>query len=109
MQWQDASGIQSWFFPRSDIPKDIRSGKPAPSTWSKPNAEMLFNTGCSTRYFSDLRIIINLTFCGRWAGSAQSWSRTGIKDTSCASFVQNNPSAFDEAYWDINSIKVYQL
>jgi hypothetical protein len=30
------------------------------------------------------------------------------KAPTCQSFVQNNPSAFAEAYWSINSLQVYQ-
>jgi hypothetical protein len=30
------------------------------------------------------------------------------KATTCQDFVQNNPSAFADAYWSVNSLKVYQ-
>jgi hypothetical protein len=30
------------------------------------------------------------------------------KAITCQAFVQNNPSAFTDAYWSVNSLKVYQ-
>jgi hypothetical protein len=37
------------------------------------------------------------------------WKNTGCGQySSCQNFVQYNPSAFSEAYWQFNSIRVYQ-
>jgi hypothetical protein len=50
-----------------------------------------------------------MTFCGDWAGNL--WYKDavcGSQAPSCQSFVQNNPSAFTDAYWLVNSLKVYQ-
>jgi hypothetical protein len=53
--------------------------------------------------------VFDTTFCGDWAGSV--WSGDAVcasEAPSCQSFVQNNPSAFTDAYWLVNSLKVYQ-
>src|SRR5271170_1477062 len=53
--------------------------------------------------------VFDTTFCGDWAGSV--WSGDAVcasQAPSCQSFVQNNPSAFTDAYWLVNSLKVYQ-
>lgn len=53
--------------------------------------------------------VFDTTFCGDWAGNV--WSGDAVcrsQAPSCQSFVQNNPSAFTEAYWLVNSLKFYQ-
>ncbi|KAF5344996.1 hypothetical protein D9756_011303 [Leucocoprinus leucothites] len=57
------------------------------------------------RHFSNHNIIINLTFCGDWAGAV--YGQSGCPST-CVDFVNNNPSAFSGAYFDFASIRVYQ-
>jgi hypothetical protein len=63
-----------------------------------------------------MSIIINTDFCGDWAGEVyadypncpQNQAISGSRDR-CVDFVGNNPQAFTEAYWDFNSIRVYQM
>ena len=50
------------------------------------------------------RIIINLTFCGDWAGSV--YNNDGCPG-SCIDRVNNNPSSFGEAYFNIANIDIY--
>jgi len=108
MQYED-SGVFIWFFPRNAIPSDIRGHNPNPASWGTPTAAFPFaGTGpgtCPRNSFSNHQIVIDNTFCGDWAGSV--FNQDGCSG-SCQSFVQNNPSAFNEAYWAINSIAVYQ-
>lgn len=100
-----SSGIKVWFFPRSSIPSDITSNAPNPDAWGTPMASFPFTAStCTTSYFQNLQIVINLTFCGDWAGSV--YGSSGCP-SSCTDYVQNNPGAFNEAYWRINSLKVY--
>jgi hypothetical protein len=124
-----SSSLKIWFFPRSSIPADITSGKPNPSGWSAPFAD--FETskgGCNIgNYFKKQTLvrgaegdggcavltktqIINIDFCGAEI-DADTWSGDSTcakKASSCTSFVAKNPSAFTEAYWLFNSIKLYQ-
>lgn len=53
-----------------------------------------------------MKIIINNTFCGDWGDSdfASSCPNLG----SCKDYVAYNPGMFSEAYWLINSIKIYE-
>jgi hypothetical protein len=53
-----------------------------------------------------------MTFCGAEAGG-KAWTdwtdcaaKTGV--ATCEEYVQKNPEAFSEAYWLVNSVKVYQ-
>ena len=102
--------ISIWFFPRSAIPSDISSSNPDPSNWGQPMAQ--FSQGCNIdQFFNNHQIVFDTTFCGDWAGDAGVWSSDAVcssKASTCQSFVQNNPSAFQDAYWSVNSLKVYQ-
>ena len=44
---------------------------------------------------------------GDWAGAVFSQDSSCSSKGSCQDYVQNTPSAFKEAYWTINSLKVY--
>ncbi|KAJ9615308.1 hypothetical protein H2200_001383 [Cladophialophora chaetospira] len=100
--------ISIWFFPRSAIPSDALSSNPNPENWGQPMAS--FAQGCDIdQYFNNHQIIFDNTFCGDWAGSV--WTTDAVcssKASTCQDFVQNNPSAFQDAYWSVNSLKVYQ-
>ncbi|THH13545.1 hypothetical protein EW146_g6682 [Bondarzewia mesenterica] len=64
------------------------------------------NTDCNfSTHFGPHNIIINLTFCGDWAGNA--YSSSGCPST-CVDYVNNNPSAFTNAYFEFSWIKVYE-
>ncbi|ORX60603.1 hypothetical protein DM01DRAFT_1300445 [Hesseltinella vesiculosa] len=104
-QWKDTTGIQVWFFPRRSIPSDITSGHPNPASWGKPTADFPFSK-CSSNHFSNLAITFDLDFCGVWAGAVYK-SQFHCPGT-CSDYVINQPKAFSEAYWNINSLKVYQ-
>jgi hypothetical protein len=103
-----SSAISMWFFPRSAIPSDITSGSPDPSNWGMPMAE--FSGGCDIdEHFMNQQIVFDTTFCGDWAGEV--WSSDPVcsqKASTCVDYVTNNPQDFTDAYWAINSLKVYQ-
>lgn len=53
--------------------------------------------------------VFDTTFCGDWAGSVWSQSNTcSALAPTCEDYVQNNPGAFAEAFWTVNSLRVYQ-
>ncbi|KAJ5893318.1 Endo-1-3(4)-beta-glucanase [Penicillium taxi] len=105
-EWTSA-GISIYFFPRSSIPADITAGSPDPTTWGTPAAS--FAGGCDIdSHFVNLQIVFDLTFCGDWAGDAWSSSSCASYADTCDNYVQNNPTAFADSYWGINSLKVYQ-
>jgi len=54
-------------------------------------------------------IVFDTTFCGDWAGSVWSSDATcSALASTCQDYVANNPGDFVDAYWLINSLKVYQ-
>jgi len=99
--------INIWYFANASIPSDISSGSPNPSGWGTPAAS--FSGDCDiSSHFSNLQIVFDITFCGDWAGDVWSSSSCSSYASTCDSYVQNNPSAFEGTYWSINSLKVYQ-
>jgi len=106
-QWT-SSVISIWFFPRAAIPSDISSGNPNPENWGLPTAS--FSGGCDMdEHIVNQQIVFDITFCGDWAGGVWSTeSSCSAKANTCQDYVQNNPSAFQDSYWSINSLKVYQ-
>jgi len=111
MEWT-SNHIQVWFFPRGTIPADITAGTPDPTTWALPQASFS-GTGCDIdKHFSQHQLVFDTTFCGDWAGNAAVWSASQCSKlpgaSTCAAYVGANPQAFEQAYWLINSVKVYQ-
>ncbi|KAE8210777.1 hypothetical protein CF327_g5395 [Tilletia walkeri] len=57
---------------------------------------------------ADHTIIINLTFCGQWAGAV--WSSDPVCSRlapTCDEYVRNNPHAFDNASFEFDYIRLY--
>ena len=100
--------IKIWFWPRGQIPADIASGTPNPSGWNSPQS--VFQGDCNIDdHFRDNNIIFDTTFCGAWSGEA--WKGSSCAQAhggDCNAFVRDNPQAFKEAFWSVNSLKVYQ-
>ncbi|KAJ7227882.1 glycoside hydrolase family 16 protein, partial [Mycena haematopus] len=102
--------ISVWFWSRNaaNVPASVRAGGTSvdTGTWGTPAANFP-NTDCNIAQFFDANnIIINLTFCGDWAGNANVYAASGCPST-CNSYVDNNPSAYVNAYFQFNSINIY--
>ncbi|KIW98599.1 uncharacterized protein Z519_00260 [Cladophialophora bantiana CBS 173.52] len=102
-----SDAISIWFFPRNSIPSDISSGSPDPSNWGLPQGQ--FAGACDIdEHVKDQQLVFDVTFCGDWAGQVWSTDATcSTQASTCQDFVQNNPSAFQDTYWLINSLRVY--
>ncbi|KAJ5485690.1 hypothetical protein N7539_005678 [Penicillium diatomitis] len=104
------AGIRVWFFPQGTAPSDIAysSPTPNPSQWGTALADFP-STECNIHsHFRNLSIIINIALCGDMA--AQPFYYKSLYDcpSTCTDFVANNPSDFQEAYWEFGSFKVFQ-
>lgn len=104
--------IAVWFFPRAAIPRDIAAGRPDPASWGPPSARFLGGQGCDIdSHFANNQLVFDTTFCGDWAGNPSVWASDAAcsaKAATCNDYVANNPADFRDAFWEINSIKVYQ-
>ncbi|TEB24537.1 hypothetical protein FA13DRAFT_1739094 [Coprinellus micaceus] len=103
--------IKVWFWTRSaaNVPASVKSGAKTvdPDTWGTPDAYFPGGQNCDIdKKFGPQHIIINLTFCGDWAGNANAYGAAGCPRT-CIDFVDNNPQEFKNAYFDIASLRTY--
>lgn len=64
----NTDGVTVWFFSRDEIPQDITSQNPDPTSWGTPTA-IFPSTGCdmATHFYSHT-IVLDTTICGDWAG-----------------------------------------
>ncbi|KAF7889742.1 uncharacterized protein EAF02_002157 [Botrytis sinoallii] len=111
MQWT-SDVIRMWNFGPDAIPADITAGTPDPSTWDLPAFTTEGGVCNIDGLFANHKIIFDTTFCGVYAGKTGFWQETTCYDAekypTCDSYVGANPEAYKEAYWLINSVKVYQ-
>ncbi|QKX59701.1 uncharacterized protein TRUGW13939_06841 [Talaromyces rugulosus] len=106
--------LKVWVFQRSDIPADITSGSPDPSGWGQPLLDLESTSGCDiASNFIDQSVIFNIDFCGANGAGGQEWTdwtdcSTKTETSTCNAYVAANPSVYEETYFSINSIKLYQ-
>ncbi|KAG6830732.1 hypothetical protein H0H92_015011 [Tricholoma furcatifolium] len=107
---RSSASIGIWFWPRNatNVPLEVRYGGLAvdPSLWGTRQAYFPSTSTCNIdEHFDGNNIIINLTFCGDWAGNV--YPGTSGCPSTCIDYVNDNPSAFVDAYFDFASIRVY--
>ena len=109
MEWRD-EGIRMWFFSRTSIPGDLASGNdssPDPSSWGTALADFP-STDCDiSTHFKNQSIIANIDLCGDWAGATSVYSTEDSCPGTCTEFVTSNATAFETAYWEWSSWRVY--
>jgi hypothetical protein len=118
MEWT-SDAVNVWFFAPDRVPKILlyENSIPDPETFGTPSAT--FSGPCSGSFgekFFNHSIIIDTTFCGGWAGGAFGNGASSCPTTneklsrteSCVDYVGRNPEAFKEAWWGINSLKVWE-
>ncbi|KAJ7832884.1 glycoside hydrolase family 16 protein, partial [Mycena olivaceomarginata] len=102
--------ISVWFWARDDptVPADVSAGGGSVDTdnWGTPSATFPSTTCDIEEHFAAHNILINLTFCGDWAGDASIYASAGCPST-CDDFVNTNPAAFVDAFFEFNAINVY--
>ena len=104
-----ASSIAVYFWSRAEgsVPSAVKSGSStiSSSSFGIPVAYFPSSSACDiSSHFGGNNIIFDLTFCGDWAGATFSSDGCG---SSCVDYVNNNPSAFQNAYWTVNAVRVY--
>lgn len=117
MKW-DTTGIAVYFFPRESIPADITAGIPLPDSWGQAQARWPAAACDPFKFFNNHHAIFDTTLCGDWAagvwnaagipGQEQSCAqRTGV--STCEAFIRTKGASMLEAYWEVTSVKIYQL
>ncbi|KAL4784452.1 concanavalin A-like lectin/glucanase domain-containing protein [Aspergillus varians] len=112
MEWQKEY-LKIWFFPRASIPASLTAGNPDTSSFGTPMAHLQGSCNFKER-FTHQKLILDTTFCGDWAGGVFGDGSCPLSDPSnptksCVNYVAQNPAEFKNAYWELNSIKIYQL
>ncbi|GAW19030.1 hypothetical protein ANO14919_085140 [Xylariales sp. No.14919] len=98
-------GIRMWQFGRDAIPTDITAKQPDPSSWGEAASDFP-NTDCNiASHFRNQSIIANIDLCGQYAGSV--YAQSGCP-SNCTDYVANNPSAFENAFWEFGAFEIYQ-
>ncbi|KAL4819584.1 endo-1,3(4)-beta-glucanase xgeA [Aspergillus spinulosporus] len=112
MEWQEKY-LKIWYFPRSSIPESLTAGTPDVSSFGTPMAHLQGSCNFKER-FTHQKLILDTTFCGDWAGGVFGDSGCPVSDPSdpmlsCKNYVAENPAVYKNAYWELNSIKIYQI
>ncbi|KAL2020879.1 hypothetical protein VTK56DRAFT_7870 [Thermocarpiscus australiensis] len=116
VEWTDTA-IRVWFFPRDSstaaqlTTTAATSSAPDPSTFGTPLAAFEGGASCPVdAHFANHNIVFNTAFCGDWAGKVWSADRTcAALAATCEDYVGANPQAFAQAFWVVNSVRVYQV
>ncbi|GAA6002533.1 hypothetical protein JCM10207_001166 [Rhodosporidiobolus poonsookiae] len=103
MVWDD-DGVKMFFFPRGEIPDDLTSDSPSPSSWGEPRAHWNSLSCDPEKYFTAQTIVINITLGGDWAGS------TYVQDGYSGDWktAVQDPSNYKTARWELNYVKVFE-
>ncbi|KDE04380.1 hypothetical protein MVLG_05172 [Microbotryum lychnidis-dioicae p1A1 Lamole] len=107
-----STGIKIWFFPRASVPSDLlvtnKNAQPDPSGWGLPAANYPSQPSCDiSTYFGPQQLTIDITLCGDWAGQAAVYSQTCTLKQSCYLDSVLNPSTYNTAYFELDSVRVY--
>ncbi|KZT38118.1 family 16 hypothetical endo-1,3(4)-beta-glucanase from glycoside hydrolase [Sistotremastrum suecicum HHB10207 ss-3] len=102
--------IKLWFWARNEggIPSDLSNDSASSvdtDNWGTPWAYFPTSSSCNlASHMGPQNIVINLTLCGDWAGAV--FGQDGCPG-DCVSYVNNNPTSFQQAYWDFAAVRTY--
>lgn len=117
MEWSDA-GIKAWYFPRGQIPQDIKDKNPNPWSWDAPDMYIAAD-GCNpSTYFQPQTLVVNSNICGTWPDGVWNTDNTYAgqdigscgaltKAATCRDYALGSAHDFKHAYWRIASFSVY--
>ncbi|WRT63876.1 uncharacterized protein IL334_000802 [Kwoniella shivajii] len=107
-------GFSFWFWPHNaaTAPTDITTGSQVvmESLWGTPIANFPTDQCDVSQQFDEHEIIINLTFGGVWGGADAQWTSSGCAGNvgwTPNDFIDKNPQAFTDAFWEIRSLRWY--
>lgn len=102
--------IKIWFFPRhSSTPLELALPSPIIETAVLGEPAAYYpNTQCDLdAKLTAHNIIFDITLCGDYAGNSAVYASSGCPG-DCVAYVNQNASAFANAYWDVAALRVYQ-
>ena len=127
LEWDPVNRhIRTWVFsPHGRVPSNLRDAlrtatnedvvtRVAPDTnqWGLPYGHFPIGEGtnCEAGHFRNMRLVINLAFCGTVAGNRyfMDCPKKHKKWKTCEEWVASNPDELKEAYWKIRGVYVYE-
>jgi len=104
------TGISVWFFNRSSIPTSISGNSSSVSTSDLGTPVANWPTGgCAIdTFFKAQNLIFDITLCGDAAGATSVFAQT-CSGSCYYDYVVGNGSAYDNAYFDVASVRVYSV
>ncbi|KAI0743871.1 concanavalin A-like lectin/glucanase domain-containing protein [Daedaleopsis nitida] len=110
----DTTGINIWFWSRSDIPDSVKSATDSvdPSSWGTPSAQYSADSCDMSKFFTPQQLVIDITLCGDWAGLGNVYQQTcGGDGTAQRCYLDNvindGSSKYADAYFEIGYIKAF--
>jgi hypothetical protein len=104
------TGLSIWFWSRPDVPSSLANNTIDTSTFGTPSASWPAS-GCNTpQFFQEQEIVIDITLCGYWAGQSSVIQETcpALEGTNtCYSTYVLSPDNYDNAYFEIASVKMF--
>jgi len=111
--WDPKAGhMRIWNWPKGLEPLDVVKKEPQPEQWGKPQFFFDLQENCEPEHFKNMKLVFDITFCGDRAGGTTFDAHCGHmvnENETCIDFVRTNFSAFDEAYWSVQVLDVYQM
>ncbi|KUI67187.1 hypothetical protein VM1G_02968 [Cytospora mali] len=104
--------IKMWAWHPEQVPSDVIQRAPDPSTWGMPGLIAGGSLCDIDRAFQNQSIVFNIDLCGVTAGEGSEWASECAEKTgynTCQRYVAANPGAFEEAWFGVRSIAVYNL
>ncbi|KAH9858403.1 concanavalin A-like lectin/glucanase domain-containing protein [Lenzites betulinus] len=109
----ESSGINIWFWTRKSVPDSVTNANTSidPTSWGTPSAAFASSSCDIDKFFGPQQMVIDITLCGAWAGVPADYQPTcggdGSQSACYVDNVINNGTNYDNAYFEISSIKAY--
>ncbi|TDL19676.1 hypothetical protein BD410DRAFT_791798 [Rickenella mellea] len=102
------TGISVWFFSRQSVPSTLQNNASTldTSTLGLPVANWPTASCAINQYFAPQRLIFDITLCGDFAGQSSVFAKT-CPGLCYEDWVLGPPSNFDDAYFEVQSVRVY--
>ena len=88
------AGVKVWFWPRGSgaTPSDVASGAASVNTdnWGTPFADFPSTSCDMASHFGPHNVVINLTFCGDWAGIASIFNGDGCPGDCASAYYRDH-------------------
>ncbi|EKM52410.1 glycoside hydrolase family 16 protein [Phanerochaete carnosa HHB-10118-sp] len=110
----DVSGIFIWFWQRANDPSLVTSTSATTaldiSSWGPPSAAYPSGSSCNiTKSFGAQQLVIDITLCGDWAGTQDTYAATCGNSTYNACYLTNviGQGTYTDAHFELNYIRAF--